>query len=105
MENDTLILPNDFSRNNLKSLGFIQNANSKDYMMQCQYKHFKYASKKVVLIISSELDKVYVVIEVNDYDSEGVRVSKTHSTLHFRLHTISELIILARMLNKDNINF
>ena len=100
-----LELSNDLSHDNLKSLGFIQDIHSKDYELCCQYKHYKYASKRVALVVSSELDLVYATISVNEFDAEGLRISKTDTTLHFMLDTINELIMLSRMLQKKNINF
>ena len=105
MEINTLTLSNEFSDSNFRQLGFVRDIHSKDYELCCQYKHYKYACKRVVLVVSLELDKVYALIDVKDYNEEGEQVSQTSNTLHFTVDTISELIQLIRMLQRQNINF
>ena len=99
-ENTTVKLSNELSRSNLKSLGFNQNKETNDYEIVCQDKYFLYASKKVVLCVSRELDRVYTTIHTKDYNDDQVCTAKNECTLHFDISTTTELIALVRMIKK-----
>jgi hypothetical protein len=99
-ENPTVKLSNELSRSNLKTLGFYTNKETSDYEIVCQDKYYKYASKKVVLCVSRELDKVYTTIHTKDYNEEELCTAKNECTLHFDICTTTELIALVRMIKK-----
>ena len=99
-ENITVRLSNELSHSNLVSLGFYRNKESGDFDILCQDKYFKYASKKVILCVSKELDKIYALIKTKEYSQEEVCTSTTQGTLHFKLNSTTELISLVRMLSQ-----
>ena len=99
-ENTTVKLSNELSRSNLKTLGFYKNHETNDYEMVCQDKYFKYASKKVILCVSRELDRIYTTIHTKDYDQNEICTAENECTLHFDICTTTELIALVRMIKK-----
>jgi hypothetical protein len=101
IENVTVKLSNELSRSNLKSLGFFKNVDTSDYEYICQDKYFKFATKKVTLCVTRELDKVYAVVNSKDYNDKSVCVARNEITLHFNINTTTELISLVRMLKSE----
>ena len=99
-ENPTVKLSNELSRSNLRTLGFYVNKETTDYELICQDKYYKYASKKVVLCVCKDFDKVYGTILTKDYADDDVCISKNETTLHFDIGTTTELISLVRMISK-----
>ena len=99
-ENPTVKLSNELSRSNLRTLGFYVNKETTDYEIICQDKYYKYASKKIVLCVCRDFDKVYCVILTKDYDDNDVCIRRNETTLHFNISTTTELISLVRMISK-----
>jgi hypothetical protein len=98
MRNDTVRLTNDINRDNLKNLGFSLNKETREYHCICQDKYFKYATKKVFLVVSEDFGKKYILTIKKEYDNSEVTINTEESIIHINIHTTGELITLLRAL-------
>lgn len=98
MRNDTIRLTNDLNRENLKNLGFTFKNETKEFECLCQDKYFKYATKKVWVVITDDFNKKYIRSLKKEYDESEAVVDNQESIIHVNIHTTSELTFLLRTL-------
>ena len=104
--NDSLYLSDELSDYNLKQLGFTRSEDTGDFHCICQYKNFTLITKTVTVVVSSDMERVYALIETEDISpptdaSQTTKVKrKEHQTIQLNVMTLTELIVALRVLKE-----